>query len=45
MAQSYYSSRVASPVASAFDSVSIMNGGKHLRAEDVQEAYMVHRDR
>ncbi|KAG6900643.1 hypothetical protein C0993_006747 [Termitomyces sp. T159_Od127] len=45
MAQSYYSSRVTSPVTSALDPASIMNGGKHLRAEDVQEAYMVHRDR
>ncbi|KAG6902541.1 hypothetical protein C0995_015359 [Termitomyces sp. Mi166 len=45
MAQSYYSSRVTTPVASAFDPVSIMSGEKHLRAEDVQEAYMVQRDR
>ncbi|KAG6849686.1 hypothetical protein H0H93_006304 [Arthromyces matolae] len=45
MAQSYYSNRVASPVASAFDPASILNGEKHLRAEDVQEAYMEQRDR
>ncbi|KAG5353900.1 hypothetical protein C0989_000143 [Termitomyces sp. Mn162] len=44
MAQSYYSSRVTSPIASAFDPGSTMNSEKHLRAEDVQEAYMVHRD-
>ncbi|KAG6830007.1 hypothetical protein H0H87_009532 [Tephrocybe sp. NHM501043] len=45
MAQSYFPTRVMSPVASAFDSVAIMNGEKHLKAEDVQEAYMEQKDR
>ncbi|KAG6919617.1 hypothetical protein DXG01_003481 [Tephrocybe rancida] len=45
MAQSYFPSRVTSPVASAFDSAAIMNGEKHLKAEDVQEAYMEQKER
>ncbi|KAG6841104.1 hypothetical protein C0991_001792 [Blastosporella zonata] len=45
MAQSYFPSRVTSPVPSAFDPAAIMNGEKHLKAEDVQEAYMEQKDR
>ncbi|KAG6812503.1 hypothetical protein H0H92_002502 [Tricholoma furcatifolium] len=45
MAQSYFSSRVSSPVVTTFDPASIMNNEKHLKAEDVQEAYMEQKDR
>ncbi|RDB18939.1 Transmembrane GTPase fzo1 [Hypsizygus marmoreus] len=46
MAQSYFPSRVASPISSAFnDAAFVMNGEKHLKAEDVQEAYMEQKDR
>ncbi|KAF8073521.1 transmembrane GTPase fzo1 [Lyophyllum atratum] len=45
MAQSYFPSRVASPVSAFSDSTYTLNGEKHLKAEDVQEAYMEHKDR
>ncbi|KAF5382507.1 hypothetical protein D9615_003063 [Tricholomella constricta] len=45
MAQSYFPSRVASPVATFADTSFTLNGDKQLKAEDVQEAYMEHRDR
>ena len=47
MAQSYFPTRVASPVNEAFhDSVfASLNGDKQLKVEDVQEAYVESKDR
>jgi mitofusin len=47
MAQSYFPTRVASPVKEAFhDSVfAVLNGDRQLKIEDVQEAYIESKDR
>ena len=47
MAQTYFPTRVASPVKETFqDSVfSGLNGDKQLKVEDVQEAYVESKDR
>ena len=47
MAQSYFPTRVASPVKEAFhDSVfAVLNGDRQLKVEDVQEAYIESKDR
>jgi mitofusin len=47
MAQSYFPGRVASPVKELFadSAFSGVNGEKQLKVEDVQEAYMEHKDR
>ncbi|GLB38178.1 putative TRAFAC class dynamin-like GTPase superfamily, dynamin Fzo YdjA family protein [Lyophyllum shimeji] len=45
MAQSYFPSRVASPVSAFTDSANPLNGEKHLKVEDVQEAYMAQKER
>ncbi|KAF9468687.1 transmembrane GTPase fzo1 [Collybia nuda] len=47
MAQSYFPGRVASPVKESFtdSAFSGVNGEKQMKVEDVQEAYMEHKDR
>jgi len=47
MAQSFFPTRVASPVKEAFhDSVfAVLNGDRQLKVEDVQEAYIESKDR